>query len=83
MNSKKLLILLCLLIISFIYANDSAGQQLISIVPQPVRLERSEGEFILRPNTEISVNKDTMELGRQLAAKLQPATGFYLNVHLC
>jgi len=80
MNFNKLIILLCYIFISLICTKDCAAQHLISIVPKPVSIEQSEGEFVLRRNTEISVGKDTEELGRQLAAYLQPGTGFYLKV---
>jgi hexosaminidase len=52
----------------------------IAIIPRPVSVAAQAGVFTLTANTVIQADPATAELGRQLAAYLQPATGFRLRV---
>jgi hexosaminidase len=51
-----------------------------SIVPQPARVERHDGTFVLSPATRIHVTEATRDLGYLLADLLRPATGLRLQV---
>jgi hexosaminidase len=52
----------------------------ISIIPKPVSLTRSDGQFVLTPDTRIVVDDSSRQLGIELADMLAPATGFKLAV---
>ncbi len=70
-----LVYLLCVLYVSCsVYA-----EQDISIIPQPSHLTSIPGEFVLTAKTAIVVQRETLTQGKQLAAMLRPATGFYLR----
>ena len=56
-------------------ASDGA----VAIIPRPVRLVPHPGRFELTPRTSIWTDDRTERLGRQLAAYLEPATGFALQ----
>ena len=51
-----------------------------NIVPQPVKVAVKDGFFRLTANTVIVVDKETCDLGKQLAGAINPATGFALNL---
>ena len=55
----------------------------IALVPQPLELRLGEGQFTLRQDTTIMVDKDSaaaMNVGRQLAERLRASTGWELKV---
>ncbi|MGE5360211.1 MAG: beta-N-acetylhexosaminidase [Bacteroidales bacterium] len=52
----------------------------IAIIPKPVSVAAQTGFFTLSANTIIQTDSATAELGRGLAAYLEPATGFRLRV---
>lgn len=56
--------------------DDGISDDGISIIPRPVRVERQEGFFLLRPDTALTTDKATARLGTLLAGWLAPATGF-------
>ena len=56
------------------------AQDGIAVIPRPVRVIRGDGTFIIRGDTRIVAGSDTAPLGRDLAAMLDPATGFDLSV---
>jgi hexosaminidase len=59
------------------------GPQPLALVPQPFRVERGEGEFVLKKDTVIIVEKglpDAAKIGKQLAERLNRSTGLALTV---
>ncbi len=59
------------------------GPQPIALVPQPLRMERKAGEFVLNKDTAILVERDSAEaanVGEQLAEQLNRATALGLAV---
>jgi hexosaminidase len=52
----------------------------IAMVPQPVRLERTPGAFVLTAATSITTDRATRAVGAALADYLFPATGYRLAV---
>jgi hexosaminidase len=52
----------------------------ISIIPRPVRLERTSGAFVLTAATVITTDAGTRDVGAALADYLFPATGYRLPV---
>ena len=52
----------------------------VSIIPEPMSVEVGQGCFVLTNNTSIIVSEKTGDIGRYLAEKLRPATGFDLPV---
>ncbi len=60
-----------------------AQQNSLSLIPEPVSLQRGQGSFALTSTTSISVaagQAEAAKIAAYLAAKLQPATGFGLKV---
>ena len=51
-----------------------------TIIPYPVELESHEGSFTLTSETVIAADEASQTTARQLAAYLQPATGFALKI---
>lgn len=51
-----------------------------AVVPVPVKMEVGEGVFALAPDTVIVADQASADTARQLAAYLQPATGFSLKI---
>ncbi|MFN2563501.1 MAG: beta-N-acetylhexosaminidase [Gemmatimonadaceae bacterium] len=56
------------------------AQQVVAVIPQPVRLTRGNGEFVVTARTTIWTDDASGALGRRLAEYLAPATGFTLDV---
>lgn len=56
------------------------GQSAISIIPEPVKLEQSEGSFELGPKTAIVAETEIRDLASQLGQMLSPALGYTLAV---
>jgi hexosaminidase len=55
----------------------------LSLLPQPLRIERKDGAFVLKKDTKILVEKDSADaanVGKQLAERLNRSTGFDLQV---
>ena len=55
----------------------------ISIIPKPMKVQQSEGAFILDSSTSIYIEKDNAQIadiGKYLAHHLKPATGYRLPV---
>jgi len=62
-------------------ADDRAAP--ISLLPQPSRIERKEGAFVLKKDTKILVEKDSADaanVGKQLAERLKRGAGLDLQV---
>jgi hexosaminidase len=55
-------------------------QHVVAVIPQPARLTRGTGEFVLGVRTTIWTDDANAALGRRLASYLAPATGFALDV---
>jgi hexosaminidase len=52
-----------------------------AIIPQPLRWERGNGEFLLRPEIRVTFEcEEAGEIARLLADYLRPATGFLFSV---
>ena len=68
------------------FAEAAAAQppaaRMIAIVPQPVKLTPRSGEFTLTARTVIWTDRASESVARQLAAYLEPATGFNLRVQV-
>src|SRR5687768_13335485 len=54
-------------------------QETTAVIPQPARLTRDSGEFVIASGTTIWTDDASAAIGRQLAAYLAPATGFTLE----
>ncbi len=67
----------CALLLS---ACSRRSEPAISLIPQPVRLERQRGAFSLRADTAIVADSALTPAARFLADSLAPATGFSLPV---
>src|SRR5262245_40504143 len=52
----------------------------ISLIPQPLRVERHDGAFVFSARTRIHVTPATRDLGYLLSDVLRPATGMRLPV---
>ena len=55
----------------------------LALVPLPLEVTCAPGEFVLKPDTAIVVDKDSaegMNVGKQLAARLRSSTGWELKV---
>lgn len=56
---------------------------LSSVIPKPVYVEEDSGRFIFTDNTDIYINSQSSEIidiGKYLADKLEPSTGFTIDV---
>jgi hexosaminidase len=58
----------------------AAAASAISVIPQPVSVTPRAGRFSVTPRTVIATTRANAAIGRQLAAYLEPATGFALRV---
>jgi hexosaminidase len=56
------------------------AQQSVAMIPQPARLTRGDGEFVIDASTVVWTDHASARAGRQLAAYLAPATGSTLQV---
>ena len=56
---------------------DASAQQ---IVPEPVKVSRQAGRFLITPRTVISTDAASAAAGQQLARYLEPATGINFRV---
>ncbi len=64
-------------------ASADGANATISLVPKPMQIEQKPGEFSLDANTAILVDKDSPDaanVGRQLAERIERATGYVLKV---
>ena len=52
----------------------------LSVIPKPVQMTRTAASFELTPGTAIVADRNTYDIGIQLADWLQPATGYRLAV---
>jgi hexosaminidase len=59
---------------------SAQAQNAVAVVPQPARLTRGDGEFVVDARTVIWTDDVSARIGRQLAAYLAPATGLTLQV---
>ena len=50
----------------------------IALIPKPVKLVRSPGQFKLEPSTRIKTSRDVLAMGKYLQEFLRPATGYSL-----
>ncbi|MBN2091192.1 family 20 glycosylhydrolase [candidate division KSB1 bacterium] len=65
----------------FLSCGDDAGE--LSLIPRPVKLSQSSGEFVLTAETKIYVvseNQQALEVGRYLSDLIQRSTGFAIQV---
>ncbi len=58
----------------------TAAPPQIAIIPKPLTLAVQQGSFTLTPDTIIQADRASVDLGRRLAAYLEPATGFQWRV---
>lgn len=68
------------LILIDIMVSVTWGQPAISIIPEPVKLQQSEGYFEVAPKTSIVADEDVRDLALQLRQMLAPALGFSLDI---
>jgi hexosaminidase len=52
----------------------------LSLIPRPVHVTRGSTVFVLAPGTVVVTDRDTRQIGQQLADWLGPATGYRLPV---
>ena len=52
----------------------------LPLVPAPVSLERTDGEFVLADDIEIAASGDALEAAEYLAELMRPSTGFELPI---
>ena len=62
---------------ALVMPSAGAAQQ---VIPQPVKVMSRPGEFVVTARTVIWTDRAGATVGRQLAAYLEPATGFALRV---
>ena len=62
---------------ALVVPSTGAAQQ---VIPQPVKVTSRPGEFVVTARTVIWTDRTSAAFGRQLAAYLEPATGFALRV---
>ncbi|MEO6818346.1 MAG: family 20 glycosylhydrolase [Ginsengibacter sp.] len=63
---------------STLFAND------INIIPQPVKMSQGKGNYMLKNNLSISIDKPTAELSqmiKQFSGKIATATGCQISIH--
>jgi hexosaminidase len=68
---------------SFLSGQAAWADESIALVPRPLRMERKAGQFLLRHDTAILVDKDSADaarVGEQLAQRLRRSTAFALAV---
>lgn len=56
------------------------AQNAESVIPQPVKIEKESGEFILNTQTTIKVDKENREIGLQLQKMLSVPTGYSFKI---
>lgn len=61
-------------------ASGSAAEHGVAIIPQPVSLTVTAGEFLLQPDTAILVDGGSQDAGDLLSQVLAPATGYALKI---
>ena len=67
---------------SFLIVSAAHAAAPPALVPQPAEFRCGEGQFVLKPDTPILVDKgsaDAMNVGRQLAERIGRSTGMELN----
>lgn len=82
-NSFKIIIKAGLLCFVLSYIFNTAIAQEISIIPEPVSMNKTSGSFTLSAKTPIVISEDTPQLrhlSRYLAEKLHTATWIYAEV---
>ncbi|MES2375028.1 MAG: family 20 glycosylhydrolase [Bacteroidota bacterium] len=81
---KKLLsIMLLLLTISSLSAQNTSKENLLSIVPYPLSVKTTPGRFMITPHTVIRVdteNAELMKIAKTLAGTLKEATGYLIPI---
>src|SRR5438270_4518863 len=79
----RIIVCLAPLVLAATVAGQSApAPSTLSIIPQPTTIVRHEGTFVISPQTVISVEGPTEDLGYVVAGLLAPATGFHLPVRI-
>lgn len=68
------------IIFSCLCISAAFSQTNISVIPEPAKIELSEGVFFIEPGTKIFIDKQTRSLGDNLAGSLSIAMGFELAV---
>ena len=87
LNSKEFtmrnIIATSLMIVGGFLSGQLAGaDESIALIPQPLRMERKAGEFVLKSNTAILVAQDSPDaanVGKLLADSIRHSTGFNLK----
>jgi hexosaminidase len=67
----------------FLSGQSVGADESIALVPQPLRIERRAGEFVLNNDAAILVDKnsaDAARVGQQLAERIRRSTGFNMAV---
>ncbi len=84
MSSRRSRTYLLALVLAVVLSPALAGaaDRALAIIPKPATLTVQQGSFTLTPDTIIYTDRASADLGRRLAAYLEPATGFNLRVQL-
>lgn len=77
MKKQNIIATLCCLAAAAVLAGETGSPALI---PAPEKMERRPGQFTLRPDTRILVDKRSAKTGRYLAEQLRKSTGYQFKV---
>jgi hexosaminidase len=83
LGRKTLVVLAVILLYPFAYAQKSAAQAGVSIIPRPEKIEAKSGLLRLGPNTKVVVESKFVEglaVGEELASRLHRVTGYTIEV---
>src|SRR5438552_8815131 len=58
----------------------AAQDTTLSVIPKPARMTRGTGSFVVTPAPAVVTDRATRDIGYELAARLQPASGYRLSV---
>ena len=73
---KKLLLFILLFTMTKVYAQ----KPVVSIIPQPVEIQQSEGIFTLNKTSTIGFDsQESRKIAEMFSQKLKQATGFSIN----
>ena len=74
------ILIICVVVAGFVYAEGNVATPLISIIPQPLKQTVTAGSFELTAAMVIVADARSVETARQLVKALQPAMGFELRI---
>ncbi|MDR2983196.1 MAG: beta-N-acetylhexosaminidase [Puniceicoccales bacterium] len=76
----KILLTVAWIVTTVSLGTVSLAAQPLTLVPQPVQVEKKEGKFTLTPETKIIAGKGTETEARLLAERIRPSTGLPVTI---